>query len=72
MYVSSAVAGGYLVLCASGFVYHIELGVMVALAMVVSSLAAITLLPALLLVTKIRLLPMSTVAIVPPTSVAPR
>jgi hypothetical protein len=48
VYVSSAVAGGYLVLCTSGFVYHIELGVMVALAMLVSSLAAITLLPALL------------------------
>ncbi len=49
VYVSSAIAGGYLVLCASGFVFHVELGTMVALAMVVSSLAAITLLPALLL-----------------------
>jgi uncharacterized protein len=51
VYVSSAIAGGYLVLCVSGFVFHIELGVLVALAMVVSSLAAITLLPALLLLT---------------------
>lgn len=50
VYVSSAIAGGYLVLCTSGFVHHVELGGMVALAMVVSSLAAITLLPALLLV----------------------
>jgi len=49
VYVSSAIAGGYLVLCISGFVFHIELGVLVALAMVVSSLAAITLLPALAL-----------------------
>ena len=49
VYVSSAIAGGYLVLCTSGFVFHIELGVLVALAMVVSSLAAITLLPALAL-----------------------
>ena len=49
-YVSSAIAGGYLVLCVSGFVFHLELGVLVALAMVVSSLAAITLLPALALV----------------------
>jgi predicted RND superfamily exporter protein len=49
VYVSSAIAGGYLVLCVSGFVFHIELGVLVALAMVVSSLAAITLLPALAL-----------------------
>ncbi len=52
VYVSSAIAGGYLVLCISGFVFHIELGVLVALAMVVSSLAAITVLPALLLVTR--------------------
>jgi hypothetical protein len=52
VYVSSAIAGGYLVLCISGFVFHIELGILVALAMVVSSLAAITLLPALLLVTE--------------------
>ena len=52
VYVSSAIAGGYLVLCASGFVYHLELGGMVALAMLVSSVAAITLLPALLLLTE--------------------
>ncbi len=52
VYVSSAIAGGYLVLCISGFVFHIELGVLVALAMVVSSLAAITLLPALALLTE--------------------
>jgi len=52
VYVSSAIAGGYLVLCASGFVFHVELGVLVGLAMVTSSLAAITLLPALLLVTE--------------------
>ncbi|MEO6027052.1 MAG: MMPL family transporter [Candidatus Binatia bacterium] len=49
VYVSSAIAGGYLVLCISGFVFHIELGVLVALAMVISSLAAVTLLPALAL-----------------------
>jgi len=52
VYVSSAIAGGYLVLCTSGFVYHLELALMVALAMVVSSAAAITLLPALLLLTE--------------------
>jgi predicted RND superfamily exporter protein len=50
VYVSSAIAGGYLALCLSGFVFHIELGILVALAMVVSSLAAITLLPALALI----------------------
>lgn len=49
VYVSSAIAGGYLVLCVSGFVFHIELGALVALAMVVSSLAAVTVLPALAL-----------------------
>jgi predicted RND superfamily exporter protein len=52
VYVSSAIAGGYMVLCISGFVFHIELGILVALAMLASSLAAITLLPALLLFTK--------------------
>jgi predicted RND superfamily exporter protein len=56
VYVSSAIAGGYLVLCSSGFVFHIELGTLVALAMVVSSLAAITLLPALALIVKPRFL----------------
>lgn len=50
VYVSSAIAGGYLVLVTSGFVFHIELGVLVALAMIVSSLAALTLMPALVLV----------------------
>lgn len=52
IYVSSAIAGGYMVLCISGFVFHMELGVLVALAMLVSSISAITLLPALALVTR--------------------
>ena len=56
VYVSSAIAGGYLVLCASGFVYHTELGVMVALSMVVSSAAAISFLPALLLIARPKFL----------------
>jgi uncharacterized protein len=56
VYVSSAIAGGYLVLCVSGFVYHAELGTMVALAMIVSSLASISLLPALILVGKPKFL----------------
>lgn len=50
VYVSSAIAGGYLVLCVSGFVYHTELGIMVAIAMIVSSAASISFLPALLLI----------------------
>jgi uncharacterized protein len=56
VYVSSAIAGGYLVLCVSGFVYHVELGTMVALAMVVSSFASISFLPALILIGKPKFL----------------
>ncbi len=56
VFVSSAIAGGYLVLCVSGFVYHVELGTMVALAMLVSSAASISLLPALILVGRPRFL----------------
>ncbi len=52
VYVSSAIAGGYLVLCTTGFVFHVELGLLVALAMVASSLATISLLPALLLLAR--------------------
>ena len=51
-YVSSAIAGGYLILCVSGYVFHLELGRLVALAMVVSSFATVTLLPALALMTR--------------------
>ncbi len=56
VYVSSAIAGGYLVLCISGFVYHVELGTMVALAMIVSSAASISFLPALILIGRPRFL----------------
>ncbi len=51
-YVSSAITFGYLVLCLSGFVYHVELGTMVALAMLVSSISSLTVLPALILITR--------------------
>jgi len=47
LFVSSAIAAGYLTLCFSGFGYHIWLGTLVALAMIVSSAASLTLLPAL-------------------------
>jgi hypothetical protein len=50
LFVSSAIAAGYLTLCFSGFAYHIRLGTLVALAMVVSSVASLTVLPALVLV----------------------
>jgi uncharacterized protein len=49
LFVSSAIAAGYLTLCFSGFGYHIRLGTLVALAMAVSSLASLTVLPALVL-----------------------
>ena len=63
-----AIAGGYLVLCVSGFVFHLELGMLVALAMMVSSLAAITLLPALLLVIEPAFLFAATPAAAAPAS----
>lgn len=49
LFVSTAIAAGYLTLCCSGFGYHVKLGTLVALAMAVSSLASITLLPSLVL-----------------------
>ncbi|MBI3770052.1 MAG: RND family transporter [Deltaproteobacteria bacterium] len=52
IYVSSAIAGGYLVLCTSKLAIHVELGGMVSLAMLVSSLATMTLLPALALLVR--------------------
>src|SRR5207249_10738151 len=50
LFVSSAIAAGYLTLCFAGFAYHIRLGTLVALAMAVSSAGSLTVLPALLLV----------------------
>lgn len=49
LFVSSAIAAGYLTLCLSGFGYHVRLGSLVALAMMVSSLASLSVLPALVL-----------------------
>ncbi|MGH7859946.1 MAG: efflux RND transporter permease subunit, partial [Candidatus Binatia bacterium] len=49
LFVSSAIAAGYLTLCFSGFGYHIRLGGLVAFAMVVSSLASLTVLPSLVI-----------------------
>jgi predicted RND superfamily exporter protein len=48
LFVSSAIAVGYATLCLSGFGFHIQLGSLVALAMVVSSSAALFLLPAVI------------------------
>jgi predicted RND superfamily exporter protein len=56
LFVSSAIAAGYLTLCFSGFAYHIRLGTLVALAMAVSSIASLTLLPALIRMIRPRFL----------------
>src|SRR5438309_1833975 len=48
LFVSSAIAAGYVTLCLSGFAFHVQLGSLVALAMVVSSASALVLLPAVL------------------------
>ncbi len=49
LFVSSAISAGYLTLCFSGFGYHVRLGSLVSLAMMVSSLASLTVLPAVVL-----------------------
>lgn len=48
-YVSSAIAGGYAVLIFTGLLYYRQLGSLVASSMIVSSLAAITLIPAMVI-----------------------
>jgi predicted RND superfamily exporter protein len=47
LFVSSAIAFGYATLCLSGFAVHVQLGSLVALAMLVSSASALVLLPAI-------------------------
>lgn len=47
LFVSSAVAFGYATLCLSGFAVHVQLGSLVALAMLVSSGSALVVLPAI-------------------------
>ncbi len=47
LFVSSAIALGYSTLCFSGFSFHVQLGALVALAMVTSSLATLLVLSAL-------------------------
>jgi len=47
LFVSSAIACGYATLCFSGFAFHRHLGALVALAMMVSSISALLLLPAI-------------------------
>src|SRR5262249_34242475 len=47
LFVSTAIAWGYATLCLSGFRMHVQLGSLVALAMLVSSASALALLPVL-------------------------
>src|SRR5581483_9859936 len=47
-FVSSAIAFGYATLCLSGFAFHVQLGSLVALAMLVWSTSALVLLPAMI------------------------
>jgi uncharacterized protein len=56
LFVSTAIAAGYLTLCGSGFGYHVRLGTLVAFAMVVSSVASLTVLPAAIVVLRPRFL----------------
>src|SRR5439155_5083971 len=48
LFVSSAIAFGYATLCLSGFTFHVQLGALVVLAMLVSSASALVLFHAVL------------------------
>jgi len=56
LFVSSAIATGYLTLCLSGFSHYVRMGGLIAVAMVVSSTSALVLLPALIDVLRPRFL----------------
>jgi predicted RND superfamily exporter protein len=56
LFVSSAIAAGYLTLCLSGFSHYVRMGGLIAVAMVVSSTSALVLLPALIDVIRPRFL----------------
>lgn len=56
LFVASAIALGYLCVTLSGFLAHIYLGTLVPLTMLVSSLGALTLVPALVLIVKPKFL----------------
>jgi hypothetical protein len=55
-YVASAIASGYAVLIGAGLLYYRQLGGLVASSMLLSALAAVTVLPALLLIYRPRFL----------------
>lgn len=72
LFVSTAIAAGYLTLCGSGFGYHVRLGSLVAFAMIVSSVASLTVLPAAIVVLRPRFLGAGVRAIPPGDAAAAR
>jgi predicted RND superfamily exporter protein len=52
VFIATSIAAGYLTLIFSGLIYHLHIGVLVALIMITSLLGAVTLLPALIVWTK--------------------
>jgi predicted RND superfamily exporter protein len=71
LFVSSAIAVGYATLCLSGFVFHVRLGGLVSLAMVVSSVTTLVLLPSLVAAFRPRFLERAPAAAAPvPASAA--
>jgi len=56
LFVSSAIAAGYLTLCLSGFSHYVRMGALIAAAMVVSSMSTLVLLPALVTILRPRFL----------------
>ena len=67
LFVSTAIALGYATLCLSGFVVHVQLGSLVALAMLVSSAGALVLLPAVIARLRPAFLEAPAVGPVPPS-----
>ena len=63
VFVSSAVATGYATFCLSGFGIHVNLGSLVALAMVISATSTLVLLPALVMATQPRFVTGNVVAL---------
>jgi predicted RND superfamily exporter protein len=66
LFVASAIAAGYATLCLSGFGLHVQLGALVALAMVVSAAGALLLLPAIVARLQPAFLESAAAAVLPP------
>ena len=72
LFVSSAIAAGYLTLCLSGFSHYVRMGALIAVAMMVSATSALVLLPALVEVLRPKFLGLreATVPVLPLRPVA--